>query len=159
MPTRLTLYYHHMINISTLWVSHFGSESYLISIWALIEKRSSLGCCFKQKRGGYEVSFCNSRFSFLTASKLFCESMLLHTLKLLIDVSEVCFFTQGLLAYLKIGNIPVDEVISLKHPLKSFGWVFWFCFVSALLHMYFIWFGIFEWLLKFFGSTCRRATC
>lgn len=65
MPTRVTLhYYHQMINISRLWVSPLASESYLISIWALLEKASGLSAPLD-----WSMKAVRSWSSFLSVSK------------------------------------------------------------------------------------------
>lgn len=54
-----------------------------------------------------------------------------------------CALSLGTYSCLKIGNITLDEVISLEPSSKRV-----FFFFNFLLHTYFIWFWIFEWLLN-----------
>lgn len=135
MPTRVTLYYYHMINVNILGFPVCFRK--LISIWALIEKASSLLCCLRSEYCGYEISFCNLCFLLLSLSKLFFK-ICFYALKLLVNVNEVLFHLGPTLAFEDWKQITLDKVMRLA-LLKVCCCCFFLTYCTC-----FIWFRIFE---------------
>lgn len=130
-----------MINISTVGFPHFASESYLISIWALIEKASSLLCCFKSEYWGYPfaiwVLFC---FFISFGEQIVLWKHALTSLKLG-EMWARCAFLGPVLTFEDWKQITLDEVISLEHLLKA-------CFLTYCTHISFS-SEYLKWLLNF----------
>lgn len=152
MPTRLTLHHRHTMTISTARVSPLGSQSCFIAIWALVEKISSLVCCSGLKHGGYEISFAIhvshfSQWANFYKNLPFCP----HTLH---QCEWSALFPRGPTFLFEDWKQMIinEDVVSLEHLVQVF------LTYILTVHIFRMVWNI-QVAPKFFGSTCKCATC